>query len=143
VEECCCGHRQGVQLLVALESRAIIGDGHAAQLAVVAGQGSSISASPSVVSVFEGLGLKSSTHAIKNFTYKKVTCHWSPKMCGMWRLHQLWVRGHRARRADARAGSLFGGGGALRCLADSKSPSPKKSVIKSPKKDTCRFVVKN
>jgi hypothetical protein len=39
---------------------------------------------------------------------------------------RMWVRGHRVRAERARAGSAGLGGGALRCLADSESPSPKK-----------------
>jgi hypothetical protein len=43
-----------------------------------------------------------------------------------WRLHQLWVRVRRVRAEPARAGSaVFGGVAALRCLADSESPSQK------------------
>jgi hypothetical protein len=43
----------------------------------------------------------------------------------VWRSHQLWVRGYHVRAEPARAGPVFFGGGALRCLADGDKPLPK------------------
>jgi hypothetical protein len=47
----------------------------------------------------------------------------------VWRSHQLWVRGHRVRTEPARREGRVRVflGGALRCLADSESPSQKEN----------------